>query len=139
MVLAIQYPSNEEIKQLLQESKRIAVVGLSANPERTSYMVSEAMQHAGFEIIPVNPTVDEVLGVKAVSSLKDIEGEIDIVNVFRRSEYLPEVAQETIEVRAKSFWAQLGLENEEAYEMLRANGIKTVMNRCIKVEHAKWK
>jgi predicted CoA-binding protein len=139
MVLTIQYPSNEEIKQLLQESKRIAVVGLSANPERTSYMVSEAMQHAGFEIIPVNPTVDEVLGVKAVSSLKDIDGEIDIVNVFRRSEYLPEVAQETIEVSAKSFWAQLGLENEEAYEMLRANGIKTVMNRCIKVEHAKWK
>ncbi len=138
-MLTIQYPSNEEIKQLLQESKRIAVVGLSPNPERTSYMVSEAMQNAGYEIIPVNPSADEVLGVKAVGSLKEIEGEIDIVNVFRRSEFLPEVAQETIEVGAKSFWAQLGLENEEAYEMLTEKRIKTVMNRCIKVEHAKWK
>ncbi|WP_332693466.1 CoA-binding protein [Halalkalibacter lacteus] len=137
--MTIQYPSNEEIKQLLQESKRIAVVGLSPNPERTSYMVSEAMQNAGYEIIPVNPSADEVLGVKAVGSLKEIEGEIDIVNVFRRSEFLPEVAQETIEVGAKSFWAQLGLENEEAYEMLTEKRIKTVMNRCIKVEHAKWK
>ncbi|WP_332632801.1 CoA-binding protein [Halalkalibacter flavus] len=137
--MAIQYPSNEEVKQLLQESKRIAVVGLSANPERTSYMVSEAMQKAGYEIIPVNPTADEVLGVKAVKSLKEIEGDIDIVNVFRRSEFLPEVARETIEVGAKSFWAQLGLENEEAYDMLTEKGIQTVMNRCIKVEHAKWK
>ncbi|KHF39891.1 CoA-binding protein [Halalkalibacter okhensis] len=137
--MTIQYPSNEEIKQLLQVSKRIAVVGLSANPDRTSYMVSEAMQKAGYEIIPVNPTADEVLGVKAVKSLKEIEGNIDIVNVFRRSEFLPEVARETIEVGAKSFWAQLGLENEEAYEMLTENGIQTVMNRCIKVEHAKWK
>ncbi|MCL7746044.1 CoA-binding protein [Halalkalibacter alkaliphilus] len=137
--MAIQYPSNEEVKQLLHESKRIAVVGLSANPERTSYMVSEAMQKAGYEIIPVNPTADEVLGVKAVKSLKEIEGDIDIVNVFRRSEFLPEVARETIEVGAKSFWAQLGLENEEAYDMLTEKGIQTVMNRCIKVEHAKWK
>ncbi|MDT8861128.1 CoA-binding protein [Alkalihalobacillus sp. MEB130] len=137
--MSIEYPTNEEIKQLLHESKRIAVVGLSANPDRTSYMVSEAMQKAGYEIIPVNPTADEILGVKAVKSLKEIDGPIDIVNVFRRSEYLPEVARETIEVGAKSFWAQLGLENEEAYNMLTENGIQTVMNRCIKVEHAKWK
>ncbi|MBP3950698.1 CoA-binding protein [Bacillus suaedae] len=137
--MSIKNPANEEIKELLNSSKRIAVVGLSGNPDRTSYMVSEAMQKAGYEIIPVNPSVDEVLGVKAVSSLKEIDGPIDIVNVFRRSEYLPEVAQETIEVGAKSFWAQLGLENEEAFELLRKQGIFTVMNRCIKVEHAKWK
>ncbi|GAE25137.1 succinyl-CoA synthetase [Halalkalibacter wakoensis JCM 9140] len=137
--MPIQYPNNDEIKTLLHESKRIAVVGLSPNPERTSYMVSEAMQKAGYEIIPVNPTADEILGVKAVGSLKEIEGDIDIVNVFRRSEFLPEVARETIEVGAKSFWAQLGLENEEAYELLTTNGVQTVMNRCIKVEHAKWK
>lgn len=137
--MSIENPTNEEIKELLKSSKRIAVVGLSGNPDRTSYMVSEAMQKAGYEIIPVNPTVDEVLGVKAVSSLKEIDGPIDIVNVFRRSEYLPEVAKETIEVGAKSFWAQLGLENEEAFELLKKQGIFTVMNRCIKVEHAKWK
>ena len=132
-------PTNEEIKTLLHESKRIAVVGLSDNPDRTSYMVSEAMQKAGYDIIPVNPTADTILGVKAVASLKDVEGEIDIVNVFRRSEFLPEVAKETIEVGAKSFWAQLGLENQEAYDMLQEKGVQTVMNRCIKVEHAKWK
>ncbi|MFC0560038.1 CoA-binding protein [Halalkalibacter alkalisediminis] len=137
--MSFQNPKDEEIKKLLNESKRIAVVGLSASPDRTSYMVSEAMQKAGYEIIPVNPTVDEVLGVKAVSSLNEIEGKIDIVNVFRRSEFLPEVAKETVEVDATAFWAQLGLENEEAYEILKQKGIQTIMNRCIKVEHAKWK
>ncbi len=139
MYLSMENPTNEEIKILLHESKRIAVVGLSDNPDRTSYMVSEAMQKAGYDIIPVNPTADTILGVKAVASLKDVEGEIDIVNVFRRSEFLPEVAKETIEVGAKSFWAQLGLENQEAYDMLQEKGVQTVMNRCIKVEHAKWK
>ncbi|GAE36988.1 succinyl-CoA synthetase [Halalkalibacter akibai JCM 9157] len=137
--MSMENPTNEEIKILLHESKRIAVVGLSDNPDRTSYMVSEAMQKAGYDIIPVNPTADTILGVKAVASLKDVEGEIDIVNVFRRSEFLPEVAKETIEVGAKSFWAQLGLENQEAYDMLQEKGVQTVMNRCIKVEHAKWK
>ncbi len=137
--MSIQNPSNEEIKTLLKESKRIAVVGLSANPDRTSYMVSEAMKNAGYEIIPVNPSVDEVLGVKAVASLKDIDGEIDIVNVFRRSEYLPDIARETVEVGAKAFWAQLGVVNEEAYHFLQENNVTTVMDRCIKVEHAKWK
>ncbi|WP_227936322.1 CoA-binding protein [Alkalihalobacillus deserti] len=132
-------PSNDEIKQLLNENKRIAVVGLSDNPARTSYMVSEAMQKAGYEIIPVNPKADEILGVKAVGSLKEIDGKIDIVNVFRRSEFLPEVAKETVEVGANVFWAQLGVENEEAYEILQQKGIQTVMNRCIKVEQAKWK
>lgn len=77
--MAIENPSREEIGKILKEAKRIAVVGLSDNPERTSYMVSQAMQAAGYEIIPVNPTVDEVLGVKAVKSIKDIDGHIDIV------------------------------------------------------------
>lgn len=134
--MAIENPTREEIKKILQESKRIAVVGLSDKPERTSYMVAEAMQNAGYEIIPVNPTADEILGVKAVKSLKDIEGPIDIVNVFRRSEYLPEVAKETVEVGAKVFWAQLGLENQEAYDYLKEHNVTTIMDRCIKVEHA---
>ncbi|TWI58989.1 CoA-binding protein [Halalkalibacter nanhaiisediminis] len=137
--MSIQNPSDEQIKELLQKSKRIAVVGLSANPERTSYMVSEAMQKAGYEIIPVNPAIDEALGVKSVASLKDIQGDIDIVNVFRRSEFLPEIARESVEVGAKAFWAQLGVENEEAYNYLKENNVTTIMDRCIKVEHAKWK
>ncbi|CAM3731149.1 CoA-binding protein [Cytobacillus oceanisediminis] len=134
--MPIKNPSREEIGVLLKKSKRIAVVGLSGNPDRTSYMVSEAMQNAGYEIIPVNPTVDEVLGVKAVSSLKEIEGHIDIVNVFRRSEFLPEVAREFAEIDADIFWAQLGVANQEAYDFLKEKGYTVIMDRCIKVEHA---
>lgn len=130
------YPSREEIKEILDKAKRIAVVGLSDNPDKTSYMVSEAMQKAGYEIIPVNPAIEEALGVKAVPSLKDIEGHVDIVNVFRRPEYLPGVAQEFAEIDADIFWAQLGLESEEAYHFLKDKGYTVIMDRCIKVEHA---
>ncbi|MCR8869096.1 CoA-binding protein [Peribacillus frigoritolerans] len=132
----IENPSREEMGKMLKKSKRIAVVGLSDNPERTSYMVSKAMQDSGYEIIPVNPAVAEVLGVKAVKALKDIEGHVDIVNVFRRSEFLPEIAKEFAEIDADIFWAQLGVENEEAYNFLKEKGHTVIMNRCIKVEHA---
>jgi uncharacterized protein len=134
--MAIENPSRDEIGAILKKAKRIAVVGLSDNPERTSYMVAKAMQDNGYEIIPVNPAVKQVLGVKAVSSLKDIEGHIDIVDVFRRSEYLPEIAKEFAEIDADIFWAQLGLENEEAYHYLKEKGYTVIMDRCIKVEHA---
>lgn len=134
--MAIENPSREEIKAILNKAKRIAVVGLSNNPERTSYQVSAVMQKAGYEIIPVNPAIDEVLGVKAAASLKDIEGHVDIVNVFRRSEQLFEVAKEFDEIDADIFWAQLGLANEEAYKFLKEKGYTVVMDRCIKVEHA---
>ncbi|MGV2938990.1 CoA-binding protein [Mesobacillus sp. LC4] len=134
--MAINNPGREEIGKILKNSKRIAVVGLSDNPERTSYMVSKAMQAAGYDIIPVNPTVDEVLGIKAVKTLKEIDGHVDIVNVFRRSEYLMEVAEEFAEIDADVFWAQLGLENEEAYNFLKEKGYSVIMDRCIKVEHA---
>ncbi|MEC1738180.1 CoA-binding protein [Bacillus mojavensis] len=132
----MQNPSKAEIKEILDESKRIAVVGLSDRPERTSYMVSKAMQDAGYEIIPVNPTIEEALGVKAVSSLQEIDGPIDIVNVFRRSEQLPDVAKEFLETDAPVFWAQQGLVNEEAYQMLKEEGRTVIMDLCIKVAHA---
>lgn len=137
--MAFENPSREEIKQILAMKKRIAVVGLSDNPERTSYMVSEAMQREGYEIIPVNPKATEILGVKAVKSLKDIEGHVDIVNVFRRSEFLPEVAKEAAEIKADIFWAQLGLFNEEACQIAKEAGMTVIMDRCIKVEHAMTK
>ncbi|MGG1016044.1 CoA-binding protein [Bacillus subtilis] len=132
----MQNPSKAEIKEILQRSKRIAVVGLSDRPDRTSHMVSKAMQDAGYEITPVNPTIDEALGVKAVSSLKEIDGPIDIVNVFRRSEQLPGVAEEFLETDAPVFWAQQGLVNEEAYQMLKEKGRTVIMDLCIKVAHA---
>lgn len=137
--MAIENPTRKEIGEILKKAKKIAVMGLSDNPQRTSYMVSQAMQAAGYEIIPVNPTVDEVLGVKAVKTLKDIEGHVDIVNIFRRSEYLPDIAKEFDSIDADVFWAQLGVENEEAYSFLKDKGYTVIMDRCIKVEHAMTK
>lgn len=134
--MAIENPDRAEIGKILKHAKRIAVVGLSDNPERTSYMVSEAMQKAGYEIIPVNPAIDESLGVKAVASLKDIEGHIDIVNIFRRSEYLSEIAEEFLEIDADVFWAQLGVYDEQVFHQLREKGYTVIMDRCIKVEHS---
>ncbi|HEY4553033.1 MAG TPA: CoA-binding protein [Bacillaceae bacterium] len=134
--MAIVNPDRKEIGEILKKSKKIAVVGLSDNPDRTSYMVSEAMKNAGYDIIPVNPAVDEVFGIKAVPSLADIKGHVDIVNVFRRSEFLPELAREFAEIDADVFWAQLGVENEEAFQFLKDRGYTVIMDRCIKVEHA---
>ncbi|HDR3489575.1 CoA-binding protein [Bacillus wiedmannii] len=137
--MTIENPTRTEIGEVLKKSKTIAVVGLSDKPERTSYMVSKAMQDAGYRIIPVNPTVDEVLGEKAVSSLKDIQEHVDIVNVFRRSEFLMDVAKEFVEIDADVFWAQLGVQDEDTYKLLKEKGYTVIMDRCIKVEHAMTK
>lgn len=132
----MQNPTREEIGQLLKKSKTIAVVGLSDNPERTSYMVAKAMQDAGYKIIPVNPKADYVLGEKSVKTLTEIEGHVDIVDVFRRSEFLMEVAKDFVKIDADVFWAQLGLQDEDTYEFLKEQGYTVIMDRCIKVEHA---
>ncbi|WP_221565118.1 CoA-binding protein [Alkalihalobacillus sp. TS-13] len=134
--MGFQNPDQAAINEILKTKKRIAVVGLSNKPHRTSYQVSKYMQDNGYEIIPVNPTIDEVMGLKAYSSLKDIEGPIDIVNVFRRSEELPAVAEEMKGIDADVFWAQLGLLNEEVVDILEGKGMTIIMDRCIKVEHA---
>ncbi|UDW04696.1 CoA-binding protein [Bacillus cereus] len=137
--MTIENPTRTEIGEVLKKSKTIAVVGLSDKPERTSYMVSKAMQDAGYRIIPVNPTVDEVLGEKAVSSLKDIKEHVGIVNVFRRSEFLMDVAKEFVEIDADVFWAQLGVQDEDTYKFLKEKDYTVIMDRCIKVEHAMTK
>ncbi|PDZ19901.1 CoA-binding protein [Bacillus cereus] len=137
--MTIENPTRTEIGEVLKKSKTIAVVGLSDKPERTSYMVSKAMQDAGYRIIPVNPTVDEVLREKAVSSLKDIKEHVDIVNVFRRSEFLMDVAKEFVEIDADVFWAQLGVQDEDTYKFLKEKDYTVIMDRCIKVEHAMTK
>jgi predicted CoA-binding protein len=136
VVMMVENPSLEELGAILKKAKRIAVVGLSNNPERTSYQIAKAMQEAGYEIIPVNPMIDEVLGVKAVKSLKEISGHVDIVDIFRRSEHLPDLAREFMEIDADVFWAQQGIVNEEAYQFLKEHGRTVVMDLCIKVIHA---
>ncbi|HET7657237.1 MAG TPA: CoA-binding protein [Bacillales bacterium] len=134
--MAIENPTRAEIKNILRKNKRIAVVGLSDKPYRASYGVSKAMKEAGYEIVPVNPNIDEVFGIKAVDSLKDVSGHVDIVDVFRRSEFLPGLAKETVEIGADVFWGQLGVFEEETFDYLKQNGVTVVMDRCIKVEHS---
>ncbi|AVQ99155.1 CoA-binding protein [Oceanobacillus iheyensis] len=129
-------PSNEQLKQLLTDAKTIAVVGLSDKPERTSYQISEAMQKQGYRIIPVNPTVDEVLGEKSYSSLQDVPDDVDIINVFRRPEHLPAIAEEAAQTNCKVFWAQQGIVNQEAYDFLKEKDFTVIIDLCIKVVHA---
>ncbi|MEC5422579.1 CoA-binding protein [Virgibacillus sp. C22-A2] len=129
-------PTNEKIKEVLESAHTIAVVGLSDDPGRTSYQVSKIMQESGYKIIPVNPTVKEVLGEKAYPSLRDIPEKVDIINVFRRPEFLPEIAKEAVLTDCRVFWAQQGIVNQEAYDYLKERDFTVVMDLCIKVVHA---
>ncbi|PWW06154.1 putative CoA-binding protein [Paenibacillus cellulosilyticus] len=132
--MAYSHPSREQLKELLERSITIAVVGLSDKPDRTSYMVSQAMQAKGYRIIPVNPNAETILGEKSFATLRDIPEPVDIVNVFRRSEHTPPVAEEAVAIRAKALWLQLGIANEEAASIAQDGGLFVVMDRCIKVE-----
>ncbi|WP_404588734.1 CoA-binding protein [Enterococcus sp. UD-01] len=137
--MTIENPAQEQIFDYLKEAKRIAVVGLSNKEDRTSYQIAKLLQEYGYKIIPVNPVLvgQEILGEKVYEKLQDIPETIDIVDIFRRSEFLPEVARDFIETDAKVFWAQLGLESEEAAKILKNAGRNAIiMNRCIKIELA---
>ncbi|GGG09468.1 CoA-binding protein [Paenibacillus abyssi] len=132
--MAYQQPSRDEIKRILEQSETIAVVGLSDKPDRTSYMVSEAMKSKGYRIVPVNPNAEQILGEKCYASLKDIPFPVDIVNVFRRSEHCPPVAEEAVAIGAKVLWLQLGVISEESARIASEGGLEVIMDRCIKVE-----
>lgn len=142
MSYSFRNPSQDIIFDYLKNAKTIAVVGLSSREETAAYRVSKLMQEAGYKIIPVNPKAagGTILGELVYSSLAEIDQPIDIVDVFRRSEFLPEVAQEFIQSNAKVFWAQLGLESQEAEKLLRQAGRNDiVMNKCIKIEYLEMK
>lgn len=123
--------------ELLRNSRTIAVVGLSGNRRRPSYGVSEYMQSVGYRIIPVNPLETEVLGEKAYASLDDVPGPVDIVDIFRRPEFVPDIVDAAIRIGAKCVWMQEGVMHEEAAAKARAAGLEVVMNRCILKEHRK--
>jgi len=125
----------DRITQLLQQAKTIAVVGLSDNPMRTSYDVSEYMQRQGYHIIPVNPAIASALGEKSYPALSDVPEKIDIVNVFRRSVFVPDIVDEVIRLKLPALWLQEGVVHEEAAEKARQAGIFMVMDRCILKEH----
>ena len=129
----------EDITDILTRYRRIAVVGLSANPERSSNEVSAYMQAQGYEIYPVNPTIagQTVLGRTVYASLADLPVRPEIVDVFRRSEFVPEVAEQAIAAGANVLWTQLFVVNDAAAQRASDAGLQVVQNRCIKIEHAK--
>ena len=127
----------DEIGRLLQSAKTIAVVGLSNNPLRPSHGVSAYMQSQGYRVIPVNPEIKGALGEKAVARLSDINEKIDIVDVFRRSEFVPGIVDEAIRLKVPALWLQEGVIHEEAAARARQAGIFVVMDHCILKEHRK--
>ena len=128
---------SDPIYELLKSSRTIAVVGLSSRKFRPSYGVSQYMQAAGYRIIPVNPEEKEVLGEKCCARLEDVAEKIDIVDIFRRSEFVPEVVESAIRVGAKAIWMQEGVIHADAAEKARRAGLFVVMDLCILKEHAK--
>ena len=127
--------ATDEIGELLKRTKTIAVVGLSDSPLRPSYGVSAYMQSHGYKIIPVNPSIKGALGEKAVASLAEIEEKIDMVDVFRRPEYVPDLVDEAIRLKVPALWLQEDVIHEEAAEKARKAGIVVVMDKCILKEH----
>jgi len=135
--LLVNPAADDEISKLLKDARTIAVVGLSNSPLRPSHGVSAYMQSQGYRIIPVNPQIKGALGEKAVAKLSDINEKIDIVDVFRRSEFVPEIVDEVIRLKLPALWLQEGVIHEEAAAKARKAGIFVVMDHCILKEHRK--
>ncbi len=126
--------NDDEIRNILS-LKRVAVIGMSKHPRKAAQFVPRYLSENGYEVIPVNPTVDEILGKKCYSEISEVEGEIDIVDVFRPSEKVLPIVQEAIKIKPKVIWLQEGIHNIEAEELARNAGIKVVFNRCMLAEH----
>jgi predicted CoA-binding protein len=125
------------LRRILAENKVIAVVGLSADWFRPSYFAAKYMQEHGYRILPVNPRYEEILGEKCYKSLKDIPVKVGIVDCFRKTEDIMPIARDAIEIGAGVLWQQLGVKNEEAARLAEAAGLDSVMDRCVKIEHAR--
>jgi uncharacterized protein len=131
-------PDAGEIKSILEESRNVAVVGLSDSPYRTSHAIASALQRAGYRIFPVNPNLTgPVLGEEPYATVEEIPEAIDIVDVFRRSEKVAPVAEDAVAAGAKVLWMQSGVINEEAAKYAEEHDLTVVMDRCIKVDHAR--
>ena len=127
----------QKLRRILKENKTIAVVGLSSKWHRPSYFAAKYLKEHGYRIIPVNPGNDEILGEKCYASLLDIPEPVDVVDIFRRPKDVPPIVDEAIKIGAKVVWMQLGVINEEAAEKARNAGLEVVMDRCMKIEHAR--
>ncbi|MEM8498960.1 MAG: CoA-binding protein [Pseudomonadota bacterium] len=125
------------LRKVLGENSVIAIVGLSNKPHRDSYVVGEYLQHHGFRIVPVNPMCDEILGETCYDSLEAVPMKIDMVDCFRRSELMPDIARSAVAIDAKCLWLQLGLRNDEARSIAEAAGLDVVEDKCTKIEYAR--
>jgi len=126
-----------DISNILRSTKTIAVVGISPKPENPSHEVAKYLIEQGFTVIGVNPNCDEILGAKCYANLKSIPGHVDLVDIFRKVDAIPGIVDEAIEIGAGAVWMQLGLEHEESAQKARRAGLKVVMNKCTKTEHAR--
>ena len=126
------------IQRVIHTAKTIAIVGLSKNELRASYFVGFYLQRHGYRVIPINPRETEILGQKSFKSLADVAVAVDIVNVFRAPDALPAIAEEAVAVGAKNLWCQFSVINEEGGRIAEAGGLSVVMDRCLKVEHARY-
>lgn len=126
--------SDSEVREILS-MKNVAVVGMSKNPEKDAHKIPKYLMNSGYNVIPVNPTADEILGKKCYKNLREIPGSVDIVDVFRPSEDVPPIVKDAIAKGVKVVWMQLGISNEEATKEASEKGIKVVYNRCVMQEH----
>jgi uncharacterized protein len=126
------------IQRVLYTAKTIAIVGLSKNELRASYFVGYYLRRHGYHVVPVNPRESEILGEKSFTSLLDVPVPIDVVNVFRAPDALPAIAEDAVKIRAGSLWCQFGVINEEGARIAEAGGLSVIMDRCLKVEHARY-
>ena len=132
-------PSNQELSTIINTSKNIAIVGASSNTSKASFFVlTYLVGSTNYKLYPINPNEEEILGLKVYKSLKDIKDPIDVVVAFRRPDALDELLDEALEIKAKVFWMQLGITNDEVANRGVANGLKVVQDRCIKIEHARF-
>ena len=129
-------PSDPELKQLLTDATTIAVVGASSNPDKASYGIMQKLQQSGYRVIPVNPRETEILGERSFPSLIDVPERIDIVDVFRRAEDTPGIADEAVTIGAKALWLQTGIVSEDAAALAKAGGLTVVMDACIGATHS---
>ena len=131
-----QNPSDQELRQLLTDATVIAMVGASSNPEKASHGIMQKLQRAGYRVIPVNPKETEILGERSYASLVDVPERIDIVDVFRRAEDTPGIADEAVTIGAKALWLQTGIVSEEAAARAKKGGLAVVMDACIGSTHS---
>lgn len=138
MTVPERYQDPLEIQRVLNKARTVAIVGLSNNELRASYFVGYYLKRHGYRVIPVNPRATEILGETSYPSLDDVPEKVDIVNVFRDPDALPEIAEQTVRIGADALWCQFGVINETGGQIAEDGGVHVIMDRCVKVEHARY-